>query len=413
MGQSREPSWSLARTPEGPLAAHIGAFTSLLVNQGYAAFSAHIETRLGADFSRWLLRRRVALPDITQRHADQYLRYRARHQRPRPGDSLALSRLLNFLRERGDIATPMPTLPVEVTPVEQLANEFAVYLRQERVLATSTIAYYVPFAEQFLTERFGGGDVNLGDLCAADVVGFVQRQAACLHLKRAKLMTTALRSFLQYARYRGDLNIDLGAAVPAVASWSMTSIPRAIAPDHVQQVLAHCDVHTAAGCRDHAVLLLLARLGLRACEICAITLEDIDWEAGHVRVCGKGGRECQLPLPADVGEAIALYLQQWRPTSASRCLFLRARAPIRGLKPPQAIGSIVKHAFARAGIDSPHKGAHQFRHGLATQMLSQGASLSEIGKLLRHRSPQTTTIYAKVDLIALRALALPWPGAAS
>lgn len=313
MEQSREPSWSLARTPVGPLAAHISAFTSFLVNQGYAAFSAHLQTRLAADFSRWLIRRRVALQDITPRHADRYLRYRARHQRPRRDDLATLRRLLNFLRERGEIAAPAPTPPVEVSPVEQLVNEFAAYLRAERALAPATIAYYVPFARQFLAERFRRGCVNLADLSAADVVGFVQRQAACLHLKRAKVMTTALRSFLQYARYRGDLNIDLAAAIPPVANWSMTSIPRAIAADHVQQILAHCDDRTAVGRRDLAVLLLLARLGLRAGEVAALTLEDIDWEAGHVRVRGKSGRECRLPLPADVGAAIAAYLQHGRP----------------------------------------------------------------------------------------------------
>lgn len=412
MEQSCETSWSLAHAPEGPLAAHVGAFTSLLVEQGYAVYTAHLQTRLVADFSRWLMRRRVSLPEITSLHADRYLRYRARQQRPRRDDSAVLRRLLNFLQERGDIAAPEPTKAAEVSPVEQLANEFAFYLRQERALAASTIAHYVSFAQQFLTERFGKGCVNLGGLGAADVVGFVQRQAPCLHMKRAKLMTTALRSFLQYARYRGDIHIDLAAAIPAVAGWSMTSIPRAIAPDHVQQVLAHCDGDTAVGRRDHAILLLLARLGLRAGEITALTLEDIDWEAGRLRVCGKSGRECRLPLPADVGEAIAAYLQQGRPNGACRCLFLRARAPIRRLKNSVAVASIVKRSLARAGIDSPRKGAHQFRHALATQMLNQGASLSEIGQLLRHRSPQTTTIYAKVDLVALRALALPWPGGA-
>lgn len=411
MKRSGETSWSLAHTPEGPLAEHIGAFTSSLVAQGFAAYSAHLCTRLVADFSRWLMRRHIGLSEITSGHADQYLRYRARHQRPRRGDSAALRRLLNFLRERG-MAAPTPTPVTEVSPTQQLANEFAAYLRQERVLAAATIVYYVSFARQFLTERFGGRPVELGRLCAADVVGFVQRQAANLHLKRAKMMTTALRSFLQYARYRGDIDIDLVAAVPTVANWSMPSIPRAIAPDHVRRVLAYRDGRPVAGPRDHAILMLLARLGLRAGEIAALTLDDIDWEAGRVRVCGKGGRECRLPLPADVGEAVAGYLQYARPTSASRCLFLRTRAPIRGLKQTATVVSIVERALARAGVDSPRRGAHQFRHALASQMLREGASLSEIAQVLRHRSPQTTTIYAKVDLGALRALALPWPGGA-
>ena len=410
MEQSCESSWSLAHAPEGPLAAHIGAYTSLLVEQGFAAYTAHLETRLAADFSRWLKRRRVALPDLTPQHADRYLRHRARRLRPRLGDPSALNRLLNFLRERG-AAPRAVTATSPTTPAELLVNDFATYLREDRALAVATIAYYVPFAHQLLTERFGRRDLDLGDLCAADVVGFVQRQARRLP-RRAKMMTTALRSFLRYARYRGDINIDLAAAVPAVANWAMTSIPRAVAPEHVRLVLAHCNRDTAVGRRDHAILMLLARLGLRAGEIVALTLEDMDWEAGHLRVCGKGGRECLLPLPTDVGEAIAAYLQQGRPPSDSRRLFLRTHAPIRGLGGTNSLGPIVKRAFVRAGIDSPRNGAHQFRHGFATQMLRQGASLVEIGELLRHRSPAITAIYAKVDLIALRALALPWPGGA-
>jgi site-specific recombinase XerD len=412
MEHSRERSWSLSRTPEGPLAVCISAFTSQLIDQGYAASSAHLETRLVADFSRWLMAEGVALSELTHDHTDRFLRHRARHKRPRRGDPVALTRLLTLLRERGDVAAPAPTALIDVTPSEQLARDFAAYLRQERALASSTIRAYLPFVRQLLTERFGLAQVNLGDLRAADIIGFVQHQAAHLQTKRSKIMTTALRSFLQYARYRGDVTADLAAAIPTVASWSRTSIPRAIAPDHVQQVLASCDVRSTTGRRDFAILLLLARLGLRACEICALTLQDIDWQAGHLRVRGKGGRESLLPLPVDVGEAIAAYLQHGRPTSVTRSLFLRVRAPIQGLKPPQSIDCIVRTALERAGIDSPRKGAHQFRHALATQMLSQGASLSEIGKLLRHRSPQTTTIYAKVDLLALRALALPWPGAA-
>jgi integrase len=156
--------------------------------------------------------------------------------------------------------------------------------------------------------------------------------------------------------------------------------------------------------------LLLARLGLRAGEVAFLKLEDIDWEAGCLNVRGKGGYRSALPLPVEVGEAIATYLQTGRPASSSRFVFLRAKAPIQGFKSQIAVLSVVRHALARAGIDSPRKGAHQFRHALACEMLRQGASLPEIGQILRHRSPQTTAIYAKVDLASLRTLALPWPG---
>lgn len=408
MEQSSKYSWSLSHIPDGPLVAYIDSFTALLNEQGYSQNSAHIQTRLVADFSQWLKRNKIALREITLEHTKRYLRCRARHLRPRRGDVAALTRFLNLLRQQ-EVNTKQ-AVQTGATAVEQLVEEFALYLRQERALATVTIIYYSSFSLQFLTERFGAGQVQLSELSAADVVAFVQRQAACLHLKRAKLMTTALRSFLRFVRYRGDIAIDLAAAVPTVANWSMASIPRSISPEHAKQVLAHCNRQTAAGKRDYVILLLLARLGLRSGEIAALTLDDIDWEAGLLLVHGKGGRVCQLPLPVDVGEAIAAYLQRGRPRSSSRCLFLCAKAPIRGLNNHGAVSLIVRHAFDRARIDSPRKGAHQFRHALATQMLRQGASLSEIGELLRHRSPETTRIYAKVDLNSLRTLALPWPG---
>jgi site-specific recombinase XerD len=208
------------------------------------------------------------------------------------------------------------------------------------------------------------------------------------------------------------VTLDLAAAVPVVANWSKPSIPRAIGPDEIRQLLASIDRRTAMGRRDYAVVLLLARLGLRSGEVAFLELDDLDWDAGVVSVRGKGGQRTALPLPADVGEAIAAYLSDGRPHSTSRRVFLRSKAPIRGFLSQCAIGSIIRHALQRAGIQAPTTGAHQFRHALATQMLRQGAALSEIGEILRHRSPETTKIYTKVDVEALRTLALPWPGGA-
>ncbi|MEM5461086.1 tyrosine-type recombinase/integrase [Paraburkholderia phytofirmans] len=243
-------------------------------------------------------------------------------------------------------------------------------------LAEATIVNYVPFIKDFLEDCFGDGRVRLSHLRACDVVRFVQRQAARLHLKRAKLMTTALRSFLRYACYRGDITLDLAAAVPVVANWSMPSIPRAIPAEQTRKLLASIDRQTSVGRRDYAILLLLARLGLRSGEVAFLELEDIDWNTGHLSVHGKSGQHTGLPLPTDAS----------------------------------GVGSIVRHSLQRAGIDSPTMGAHQFRHGLASEMLRHGASLGEIGELLGHRHPQTTKIYTKVDIKALRTLALPWPG---
>jgi site-specific recombinase XerD len=318
----------------------------------------------------------------------------------------------SWIVRRKDVIAAEKIAAPRLTPAERCAHAYAQHLHHARALARSTIVNYVPFVRGFLTDCFGHGPVRLARLHASDVVRFVQRQAPQLHLKRAKLLTTALRSFLRYARYRAEVALDLAPAVPIVANWSMPSIPRAIGADQVRQLLASINRRTAIGRRDYAIVLLLARLGLRSGEVAFLELEDIDWDTGQVSVRGKGGQRIALPLPTDVGAAIARYLRHGRPPSSCRRVFLRCKAPIRGFLGQCGIGSIIRHALQRAGIQAPTTGAHQFRHALATQMLRHGASLTEIGEILRHRSPQTTTIYAKVDLKSLRTLALPWPGGA-
>ena len=399
----------LSQAPEGPFAAYLGPFAESLIQRGYTQRYIHRQVMLAACFNRWLKQMGTLPRHVTSQHAARYLRFRYRRRRPNQGDSAALSHFIEFLRcERVIPAEKELTHPL--TPAQQCVQAYEQYLREERVLAEATIVNYVPFIDQFLQDRFGSGPVKLSSLRARDVVRFVQRQARRLHLKRAKLLTTALRSFLQYARYRGQIRLDLATAVPSVANWSMPSIPRGIAPDQVRHLLSQIDRSTAVGRRDYAILLLLARLGLRSGEVAYLELEDLDWKAGCLSVHGKSGRRTQLPLPREVGEAIVAYLQHGRPPSSSRRVFLRAKAPIRGFLSPCAVGSIVRHALLRGGIEAPTTGAHQFRHGLATQMLREGASLAQIGQLLGHRSPETTKIYTKVDLDALRTLALPWPG---
>lgn len=399
----------LSRPLEGPLSSHIGAFAASVREQGYAPRTQQRQVLLAACLSRWLGQKAISARRVCTEHLTQYLRSRVRRMQAHHGDAAALRQFLEFLRREGIIPAEK-TSPCPLTAAERETRAFETYLRNERALAETTIAYYVPFTRRFLTDRFGKGRVVLSRLSASDVVRFVQCQILRLHRNRAKLLTAALRSFLNYVRFRGDISSDLAAAVPCVAAWSMTSIPRAIPADAVRQLLASIDRRTPAGRRDYAILLLLARLGLRANEVVLLELDDIDWAAGELRVRGKGGQRTALPLPAEVGKALVSYLRHGRPQSTSRRVFLRLKAPIRGFLRSEAITSLVANALARAGIKSPSKGAHQFRHALAVQMLRHGASLTEIGEVLRHRSPQTTTIYAKVDLEALRPLALPWPG---
>ena len=401
----------LSRPLEGPLAAHIGSFARWVNEQGYAFCSLRRQVLLAACFSHWLGEKDVRVHSVWSEQAVQYLRYRARRVQIHKGDTAALRYLIEFLNREG-------VIPVEETaeprpnPVEQCAGEFERYLREERVLAEATIINYMPHIRGFLKHRFGDGTVQLSRLCAGDVVGFVQRQAPRLHPKRSKLLTTALRCFLQYARYCEEVTADLAAAVPVVPNWSRTTLPRGIMTEQVHQLLASINRRTAMGRRDYAILLLLARLGLRSSEVAFLDLDDIDWNLGQLNVRGKRGQCTELPLLPEVGKAIAAYLRHGRPESASRRLFLRAKAPLRGFQGACGVGSVVRHSLKRAKVNAPTYGAHQFRHGLATEMLRRGASLGEIGELLRHRHPQTTTIYAKVDIDALRTLALPWPGGA-
>ncbi len=401
----------LLKAPEGPLAAYIGSFAEFVNAQGYALNSIRRQVCLCAGFSRWLKRKKVETRSIRAEHAERYLRYRVRQVQICLGDAAALRHVIDFLRGERVIPAEKVSAP-RLTPVERLAQAYERHLRETCALADATILNYVPFIRSFLKGCFRDRPVNLSRLCARDVVQFVQRQAPRLHRKRAKLMTTALRSFLRYLRYRGEVTLDLAAAVPVVPNWSMSSIPRAISADQVQQLLASIDRQTATGRRDYAILLLLARLGLRSSEVAFLELDDIDWNTGTLTVRGKSSLTNEFPLSKEVGKAIASYLHNGRPSCTSRRIFLRAKAPIRGFLGASSIGSVVRHSLIRAGIRAPTYGTHQFRHGLATEMLRLGASLGEIGDVLGHRNPQTTMIYTKVDLEALRALALPWPGGA-
>lgn len=410
MEQLYKDPCALRRMREGLLGASVDAFAQRLIDQGYARASVRYALQLVADLGRWLDRRRMQVPQVTAECLADYLRDRSRRRRFRSGDAAIVSRLLSLLIEQGFVA---PAAPVEPTPAERLVAEFRAYLEQERRLAPSTVPHYLEFARRFLAQVSPEDEVRLDRLRAAEVVRFVQKEAARLHAKRAKMMTTALRAFLQYARYRGLIETDLRVNVPTVANWSMATLPNALSSDEVQRLLSGCERETAAGCRNWAILLLLARLGLRAGEVVGLTLDDLDWAASELSIRGAGTRTDHLPIPQDVGEALSDYLCHVRPACVSRRVFVRLRAPCRGFANSAAISSLVRRALKRAGLNPAHKGAHLLRHTVATQMLRHGASLAEIGELLRHRCQQTTMIYAKVDLDLLRPLAMPWPGGAS
>jgi len=395
---------------EGPLSSVLATYAAHLSQQGYARQTARQPLRFLADLNQWLHRQRLQVTDLTEPILHRYLRSRHRRFRPRRDDDLMLRKLLHLLHDEGLLPNKSP--PPVNNPGQHVEDDFDRYLSEERGLSMATRINYRVFIHRFLSVQFGTKPVRFIALHAKDVIRFVRNQASHLNPKRAGLMVTALRSFFRYLRHRGDITTDLAACVPTIANWQFSSLPKFLQPHQVRQALNQCDRRTAQGRRDYAILLLLSRLGLRACEIVGLTLNDIHWQAGEITVQGKGNRTTRLPLPPDVGQAIAAYLKKDRPPCSSRHVFIRLKAPRRGFANSEAISTLVARTLKKAGIDSPHTGAHLFRHTLATQMLRQGASLADIAHLLRHRSLNTTTLYAKVDLRALQPLAQPWPGGA-
>jgi len=237
----------------------------------------------------------------------------------------------------------------------------------------------------------------------------VLRHTPSMNVKRAQVMTTAFRSFFRFLFQKGELRADLAASVPTVANWRLSTVPKYLPRQEVERVLKACDRRTAVGRRDYAILLLLSRLGLRAGEVVDLQLEDINWRTGEILVRGKGLLHDRMPLPADVGEALACYLRRDRPRCQTRRLFVCTKAPRRGFAHPSTLSTIVHRALARADLHPPLQGAHLLRHSLATSMLRSGATMGEIAEILRHRTLQTTELYAKVDFQGLRSLAHPWP----
>ena len=386
----------------GCLSVEISIYAERLYESGYKVQTARLQLRMLNHFQRWLEQRHISIERIDASVVERYLASRYRKFKRRCGDAAVMRRLLELL--------PVEPPPYEPSQQQTILGLFRDYLLQQRGLSMASVTNYTPIVRQFLAHRFPSGDIQLADVSARDITGFVQQQAEQIHSKRAPLVVTALRAFLKHSLQRGAIQNDLAACVPTIATWSLSTIPRYLPQDQIQKVIDSCDRSTAAGRRDYAIVLLMSRLGLRGGEVVALALDDVDWDAGVITVRGKGKRVTQLPLPTEVGKAIVEYLRNGRPCCDSRHVFIRQKAPLRQFANTVAVCSLVDRALRRANVESPHRGGHVFRHSLATHMVNQGATLPEIGDLLRHRRPDTTTIYAKVDLRSLRTIALPWPG---
>lgn len=387
----------------GPLAPYAAGFEENLAGQGYRSTRDHLYVM--AQVSRWLDGRKLGTGDLSATHVEQFLCWRRSAGYVSPLSMRKMTPLLDHLVDIGVMSAVEPG--IASTPVELLIEHYRRYLIDERGLSAPSIRCYVDVARTFLSWLPTEGEFQLECLTTATVTEFVLAECQRCKVASAKSMTTRLRSLLRFFYLEGLTPTALAGAVPTVASWRQTSLPKALCASDVARLLKGCDRRKPVGRRDFAILMFLSRLGLRAGEVARLQVGDIDWRQGDLVVRGKGNREDRLPLSSDVGEAIVGWLQRGRPQCGCQAVFIRVRAPHRELS-SGGISAIVWHACERAGL--PPVGAHRLRHTAATEMLRAGGSLAEIGQVLRHRSQDTTSIYAKVDRRSLVAVVRPWPG---
>jgi len=391
----------------GPLAEYADGFRVELDRLGYTAMSREYKVNQVGRLSRWMAAQQLGVGDLDHARLAAFLATMATSRR-RPPTVAAMKPLLDFLRARG---VPVSDKECVAPPgqLDELLDDYRQWMTADRALAGRTIGRYETTARRFLAERAAavGDGTGANAVTACAVTAFLLAEVS-RGLARGSLQgrVAELRSLLRFLYLKGFTDTEVARAVPPLPGWKDTAVPPRLATAQVRALLDSCDRATTTGMRDHAMLALLARLGLRAAEVAGLSLDDMCWRAGEVVVRGKGRREDRLPLPADVGDSVTRYLLEARPHAESRNLFLTVMAPHRPLW-PTAVSQVVWRQSLRAGL-APLR-AHRLRHALATDLLDRGVRLPEIAQVLRQRDLATTAVYAKVDHTALRELALPWP----
>ena len=392
------------RRKPGRMGPFIDGYRAWLAGRGYTPGTIVNMLAVAGGLGRWMEAGGVGPGDLDRAVIAEFRSaMRAAGRRCVPG-AHGLDPLLECLEDQGVLGGAFPPL----APVEVLVGRYRRWLVTDRGLAEATVVRYVKLARLFLSQRLAGWG-GLESLSGTDVVAFLLAESERLSVGSVKGRVGELRSLLRFLYLQGLTPRPLAVAVPPVAGWRDTGVPKAIPPGDVQRLLDSCDREDPIGMRDYAMLMLVGRLGLRSAEVARLELGDIDWRAGQVILRGKACRQDGMPLPCDVGEALAAYLSQARPVTPLRQVFLAAKAPTRAI-PPGLVSGVTRRACDRAGL--PRIGAHRLRHTLATQMLRRGATITEVSQVLRHRDLATTAIYAKVDFAVLRTVAQPWPGAA-
>lgn len=394
---------------EGPAGPLLEDFAGYLFRSGYSKISARRHIRSAEHIVQWAIRNGLSVDSLDGPALERFDRHLCRCRCGRfycaaRQDIVTGARL--FLTNLHGAEGAAVRLAKAVAPEPELLKSFCQWMQDQRGSADGTLSNYTRPIRELI--RLIGDDP--GKLTARFLRQFVMERSQQVGWAAANHCTTGLRMFLRFLIADGRCPAGLLGAIPKLAHWRLSSLPRVLAPADVERIIASCDLSSPAGLRDRAILLLLARLGLRAGDIVQLRLQDIDWKEATIQVCGKSRRQTQLPLSQEVGQAIVDYLQRGRPAACNDQLFLRSRAPFRGLRSHCAVSVLVDRAIRRAGVAKPARGAaHLLRHSVASSMLRQGASLQEIADLLRHRSVETTQIYAKVDVTSLQQIAQPWP----
>jgi integrase/recombinase XerD len=389
-------------------------FANTLSEAGYATITARRYLRAAEHFIYWSDRNRRPVQDVDEKFLGQFVHHLDRCRCPHQGhaDRASLTQgtrlFLKYLRDRG-ISTTLPVTP-SAAGDSTLLSRYCEWMRLQRGTCDATLWRHRRYVRELLAQL---GEVP-SQWDAHGLRAYVSNRSRRCSPATLQSCAAAVRIFVRFLIADGQCTVGLDAAIPRVAQWRLAVLPRSLPPDDVERVIASCNLASPVGRRDRAILLLLARLGLRAGDVAHLRLCDIDWEEGWIHVRGKSRHEARLPLNQEVGQAIVDYLLHGRPQSNIESVFVRSRAPLRALDSHGAVTGIAARAFQRAGITRPSRGAaHLLRHSVATSMLRQGASLQDIGALLRHRSIETTQIYAKVDVTALQSIAQPWPEAQS
>jgi integrase/recombinase XerD len=410
-------SHTLVRMREGLLGPHLPAIAAALDEAHYSTATIRLHLRAAGHFGVWLQEKNIGVADVCDDTVDRYIRGLDRQCSPStpngrlPHSALGLHHLVEVLRQAEVLKTA--SAPDRLSSGAKWLADFDHHLEHVAGCAFGSRNNYLRYARRLLQEVFGDAEVDWSRVDASTVTDFVRREAAKLQPSACGQPVTAIRSLIRFLASKGSVPAGLYGAVPAVRTWRHSSIPRAISAEEVERVLATCNTESEYGRRERAIVLLLARLGLRAGEVIRLRIDDIDWTRGCVAVrAGKTHRERSLPLSQEVGDALALYLRQSRPGSTYRELFLRCYPPFKPLCKSVSICTLVQKLLKRAGISIHRPGAHVFRHTLATGMANNGITFKAIADVLGHGSLASTEIYAKLNLGSLSQVAMPWPGGA-